>query len=431
MVQEKEYQEAIEWIFIQTPNYQKQGKGAYKPGLGNITRLCDFFGNPHKKLKCIHIGGTNGKGSTSNMLASILQEQGYKVGLYTSPHLIDFTERIKVNGQNADKDFIYHFIQKLKNLPKDILPSFFEFTTIMAFEYFHQQEVDFAIIEVGLGGRLDCTNIINPLLSIITNISLDHTQFLGDTLPKIAYEKAGIIKQGTPVVVGEALPETRIVFEAKAQEMDAMIVFAEDIPMVQSASANPKGGRIYQTRLFGTIEGELGGIYQDKNTNTLLTAVMQLYNKQIIRNIDSVAKGFSNVCEATGLMGRWQQIQQNPTVVCDTGHNEAGWKDLSLQIKSQKYRTLRIVFGMVDDKDIEAVMALLPDNAIYYWTQPSTKRAFSADKVARIGKQYNLEGRTFADVAEAYEQALSEAESDDFIFVGGSSYIVADFLSQF
>ena len=210
-----------------------------------------------------------------------------------------------------------------------------------------------------------------------------------------------------------------------------MIVFAEDIPMVLSATANPKGGRTYQTRLFGTIEGELGGIYQDKNTNTLLTAVMQLYNNQIIRNIDSVAKGFSNVCEATGLMGRWQQIQNNPIVVCDTGHNEAGWKDLSLQIKNQRCDNLRIVFGMVDDKDIEAVMSLLPENAYYYWTQPSTKRAFAVAKIAEVGERYGLKGRTFTNVEEAYKQALSESKIDDFIFVGGSSYVVADLLSKF
>ena len=399
------YKETTEYLYNSTPVFEHVGASAYKEGLSTTLALDEYFGRPHQNFRSIHIAGSNGKGSCSHTLAAILQADGYKVGLYTSPHLVDFRERIRVNGKMISEQYVIDFVENHRNFFEPLHPSFFELTTAMAFKCFAEQQVDFAIIEVGLGGRLDCTNIINPLLSIITNISLDHTQFLGDTLPKIAYEKA--------------------------QEMDAMIVFAEDIPMVQSASANPKGGRIYQTRLFGTIEGELGGIYQDKNTNTLLTAVMQLYNKQIIRNIDSVAKGFSNVCEATGLMGRWQQIQQNPTVVCDTGHNEAGWKDLSLQIKSQKYRTLRIVFGMVDDKDIEAVMALLPDNAIYYWTQPSTKRAFSADKVARIGKQYNLEGRTFADVAEAYEQALSEAESDDFIFVGGSSYIVADFLSQF
>ena len=358
------YKETTEYLYNSTPVFEHVGASAYKEGLSTTLALDEYFGRPHQNFRSIHIAGSNGKGSCSHTLAAILQADGYKVGLYTSPHLVDFRERIRVNGKMISEQYVIDFVENHRNFFEPLHPSFFELTTAMAFKYFAEQQVDFAIIEVGLGGRLDCTNIINPLLSIITNISLDHTQFLGDTLSKIAYEKAGIIKQGTPVVVGEALPETRVVFEAKAQEMDAMIVFAEDIPIVQSASANPKGGRIYQTRLFGTIEGELGGIYQDKNTNTLLTAVMQLYNKQIIRNIDSVAKGFSNVCEATGLMGRWQQIQQNPTVVCDTGHNEAGWKDLSLQIKSQKYRTLRIVFGMVDDKDIEAVMARLPDNAI-------------------------------------------------------------------
>ncbi|WP_449304072.1 bifunctional folylpolyglutamate synthase/dihydrofolate synthase [Prevotella aurantiaca] len=424
------YEETTEYLYNSTPIFEHVGASAYKEGLSTTHALDEYFGNPHQKFRSIHIAGSNGKGSCSHTLAAILQADGYKVGLYTSPHLVDFRERIRVNGKMISEQYVIDFVENYRNFFEPLRPSFFELTTAMAFKYFAEQKVDFAIIEVGLGGRLDCTNIINPLLSIITNISLDHTQFLGDTLPKIAFEKSGIIKQTTPVVIGEATPETRVVFEAKAQEMDAMIVFAEDIPMVESACANQKGGRIYQTRLFGTIEGELGGIYQDKNTNTLLTAVMQLYNNQIIRNIDSVAKGFSNISKATGLMGRWQQIQQNPTVICDTGHNEAGWKDLSLQIKKQKCSALRIVFGMVDDKDIEAVMALLPDNAIYYWTQPRTKRAFSIEKIKEVGERYGLKGRSFTYVEDAYNQALSESENDDFIFVGGSSYIVADFLSK-
>lgn len=425
------YEETTEYLYNSTPVFEHVGASAYKEGLSTTLALDEYFGNLHQNFRSIHIAGSNGKGSCSHTLAAILQADGYKVGLYTSPHLVDFRERIRINGKMISEEYVIDFVESHRKFFEPLHPSFFELTTAMAFKYFAEQKVDFAIIEVGLGGRLDCTNIINPLLSIITNISLDHTQFLGDTLPKIAYEKAGIIKQNTPVVIGEATPDTRVVFEAKAQKMDAMIVFAEDIPMVLSATANPKGGRTYQTRLFGTIEGELGGVYQEKNTNTLLTAVMQLYNNQIIRNIDSVAKGFSNVCEATGLMGRWQQIQENPIVICDTGHNEAGWKDLSLQIKNQKCLNLRIVFGMVDDKDIESVMKLLPVDAHYYWTQPSTKRAFAVEKIAEVGERYGLKGKAFTNVEEAYKQALSESDEDDFIFVGGSSYVVADLLSKF
>ena len=360
------YEETIEYLFNSTPVFEHVGASAYKEGLSTTLALDEYFGHPHQNFRSIHIGGTNGKGSCSHTLASILQADGYKVGLYTSPHLVDFRERIRVNGETISEQYVIDFTEEHRKFFEPLHPSFFELTTAMAFKYFAEQKVDFAIIEVGLGGRLDCTNIINPLLSIITNISLDHTQFLGDTLPKIAFEKAGIIKQGIPVVIGEANPDTRVVFEAKAQEMDAMIVFAEDMPMVESARALPTVGRRYETRLFGTIEGELGGIYQDKNTNTLLTAVMQLYNNQIIRNIDSVSKGFATVTKSTGLMGRWQQMQTNPKVVCDTGHNKAGWIDLSKQIKSQSYKTLRIVFGMVDDKDIHAIMSMLPDDAVYY-----------------------------------------------------------------
>lgn len=423
------YEETIEYLFNSTPVFEHVGASAYKEGLSTTLALDEYFGHPHQNFRSIHIGGTNGKGSCSHTLASILQADGYKVGLYTSPHLVDFRERIRVNGEMIPEQYVIDFTEEHRKFFEPLHPSFFELTTAMAFKYFAEQKVDFAIIEVGLGGRLDCTNIINPLLSIITNISLDHTQFLGDTLPKIAFEKAGIIKQGIPVVIGEANPDTRVVFEAKAQEMDAMIVFAEDMPMVESARALPTGGRRYETRLFGTIEGELGGIYQDKNTNTLLTAVMQLYNNQIIRNIDSVSKGFATVTKSTGLMGRWQQMQTNPKVVCDTGHNKAGWIDLSKQIKSQSYKTLRIVFGMVDDKDIHAIMSMLPDDAVYYWTQPSTKRAFPVEKIASVGAENGLHGRLFTSVKAAYEAALADANPDDFIFIGGSSYVVADFLS--
>jgi len=309
-------------------------------------------------------------------------------------------------------------------------PSFFELTTALAFKHFAEQKVDIAIIEVGLGGRLDCTNIITPILSIITNISLDHTQFLGNTLAAIAAEKAGIIKHRVPVVIGEAVPETQIVFKAKAQKEDALIVFAEDIPAVLSSRPNPDGGIAYQTRFFGDFVGELGGSYQEKNANTVLTAVMQLYNKGVIKNAESIVKGFANVCELTGLMGRWQKLQAKPLVICDTGHNVGGWTYLSQQIKRQQCAQKRIVFGMVDDKDLHAVMSMLPDDAIYYWTQPSTHRAFPAEKVAATANDYDLHGKIYPTVLEAYQAALHDAAQSDFIFVGGSSYVVADLLTS-
>ncbi len=282
---------------------------------------------------------------------------------------------------------------------------------------------------MGLGGRLDCTNIITPILSIITNISLDHIQFLGNTLGAIAAEKAGIIKHGVPVVIGESVPETQIVFKAKAQKEESLIIFAEDIPTVLSSHPHPDGGIAYHTRFFGDIVGELGGNYQEKNTNTVLTAAMQLYNKGVIKNTDSIVKGFANVYKATGLMGRWQKLQANPLVICDTGHNAGGWTYLSQQINRQACKQKRMVFGMVDDKDLHAVMSMLPDDAIYYWTQPSTHRAFPAEKVAETADDYDLHGKVYPTVLEAYRAALQDADKDDFIFVGGSSYVVADLLS--
>ena len=425
------YQETIEYLYNSTPVFEHIGASAYKDGLENTLALDKHFNHPHTHFLSIHIAGTNGKGSCSHSLAAILQAEGYKVGLYTSPHLVDFRERIKVNGKMIPEQYVIDFVRNERSFFEPLHPSFFELTTALAFKYFAEQKVDIAIIEVGLGGRLDCTNIITPILSVITNISLDHTQFLGNSLAEIAGEKAGIIKQGVPTIIGEAVPETRVVFQSKAQKKDSVITFAEDIPALLSSHILPNGGIKYQTRFFGDIEGELGGTYQEKNTNTVLTAAMYLYNKGIIKNVTSISLGLSNVCETTGLMGRWQKLKEHPLVICDTGHNEAGWKDLSLQIKNQKCLNLRIVFGMVDDKDIEAVMALLPENAHYYWTQPSTKRAFAVAKIAEVGERYGLKGRTFTNVEEAYKQALSESDEDDFIFVGGSSYVVADLLSKF
>lgn len=423
------YQETLNYLYNSTPVFEHVGAVAYKEGLQNTLALDKHFNHPHTNFKTIHIAGTNGKGSCSHSLASILQEAGYKVGLYTSPHLVDFRERIRVNGQCISKERVVKFVEDERKFFEPLHPSFFELTTSLAFKYFDEQKVDIAVIEVGLGGRLDCTNIISPILSIITNISFDHTQFLGDTLAKIAAEKAGIIKKGVPVIIGEANEETRPVFQSKANEVNSDIVFAEDNVIVTSSSPMADGGRRYNLSNNSTLIGELSGDYQERNMNTILCACNILKQMNIIKNDDVIAKGLTNICKNTGLLGRWQTIQNNPTVVCDTGHNVGGWNYLASQIKRQQCNQLRIVFGMVDDKDINSVMYLLPKNAIYYWTQAESKRAIKAERVAEIAIKHDLRGEIFDNVEVAYTKALQDSNKDDFVFVGGSSYIVADLLT--
>ena len=420
------YQETIEYLFKSTPVFEKVGASAYKPGLQTTEALDEHFGHPHRKFKTIHIAGTNGKGSCSHTLAAILQAEGYKVGLYTSPHLVDFRERIRVNGECVPEQSVIDFVDQERAFFERLHPSFFELTTALAFKYFAEQEVDIAVIEVGLGGRLDCTNIITPILSIITNISLDHTQFLGNTLAEIAGEKAGIIKPGVPVIIGEDIPETRPVFEAKARDMKAPITFAQDDENreVLKATHCPNGMK-YETKSWGILTGELRGDYQAKNMNTILNAVNYLSGK----DSQSIQEGIAHVNELTGLMGRWQKIQDKPLVICDTGHNVGGWQYLAPQIKSQPCKQLRIVFGMVDDKDVTTVMKMLPQDAIYYWTQATTKRAIKVEKITDLGASLGLSGKPYSSVGKAFKAALADASAEDFIFVGGSSYIVADFLS--
>ena len=420
------YQETIEYLFNSTPVFEKVGASAYKPGLQTTEALDEHFGHPHRKFKTIHIAGTNGKGSCSHTLAAILQAEGYKVGLYTSPHLVDFRERIRVNGECVPEQSVIDFVDQERAFFERLHPSFFELTTALAFKYFAEQEVDIAVIEVGLGGRLDCTNIITPILSIITNISLDHTQFLGNTLAEIAGEKAGIIKPGVPVIIGEDIPETRPVFEAKARDMKAPITFAQDDENreVLKATHCPNGMK-YETKSWGILTGELRGDYQAKNMNTILNAVNYLSGK----DSQSIQEGIAHVNELTGLMGRWQKIQDKPLVICDTGHNVGGWQYLAPQIKSQPCKQLRIVFGMVDDKDVTTVMKMLPQDAIYYWTQATTKRAIKVEKITDLGASLGLSGKPYSSVGKAFKAALADASAEDFIFVGGSSYIVADFLS--
>lgn len=422
------YQETIEYLFNSTPVFEKVGAKAYKPGLQTTETLDKHFGHPHRQFKSIHVAGTNGKGSCSHTLAAILQSEGYKVGLFTSPHLIDFRERIRVNGECISEQYIIDFVEKERRFFEPLHPSFFELTTALAFKYFAEQKVDIAIIEVGLGGRLDCTNIITPILSIITNISKDHTQFLGNTLTDIAGEKAGIIKPGVPVIIGEDLPETRPVFQQKAQKENSPIIFAQDENQQEVQKAEHINGKMeYTTRTWGKLTGELCGDYQAKNMNTILNAIKYL---TLVKNKGtSIKYGISHVTELTGLMGRWQKIQDKPLVICDTGHNVGGWQYLAPQIKAQACRQLRIVFGMVDDKDVTTVMKMLPNDAIYYWTQATTKRAIKVEKIAELGTSLGLNGNVYPSVNKAFKAAQADAAEDDFIFVGGSSYIVADFLS--
>ena len=406
------YEETVEYLFHVTPVFEKTGASAYKEGLSNTHALDEHFGHPHLQFKTIHVAGTNGKGSCSHTLAAILQSAGYKVGLYTSPHLVDFRERIRVNGQCISKEYVVDFVEQERSFFEPLHPSFFELTTAMAFKYFAEQAVDIAVIEVGLGGRLDCTNIITPVLSIITNISFDHTQFLGNTLAKIAGEKAGIIKKNVPVVIGETTPETLPVFQKKAAAKSAPLHLAEAFGVAHD------------------YDFELKGLYQQKNKQTILCAVNCLKDVFTIPE-EAIKKGMAHVCELTGLTGRWQTLQTRPLVICDTGHNVGGWQYLAEQIKAQTCKTLRIVFGMVDDKDINTVMQLLPKQAVYYFTQASSHRAIPVHKVQEIATAHQLEGTTFSNVKDAYQQALSDAHPEDFIFVGGSSYLVADLLTDF
>ena len=422
------YDETVEYLFNCAPPFQQVGGAGYKEGLANTIALDNHLGNPHRRYRTIHVAGTNGKGSTSHTLAAILQENGYKVGLYTSPHLIDFRERIRVNGKPASKQFVVDFIERERPFFEPLQPSFFELTTAMAFTYFAQEKVDVAIIEVGLGGRLDCTNIISPSASIITNISLDHTQFLGDTVEKIAAEKAGIIKPGTPVIIGEATPTTRKIFTEKAQACNAPIFFAEDEPAVLNAQETAQGIE-YTTTNYGTLLGELRGSYQIKNTATILTTLQTLIKKDYTITADSVQRAFPRVCSLTGFMGRWQTISDNPRTVCDAGHNTGGIEHIVRQLSATSCDTLRIVFGMVSDKDISTVLSMMPRNARYYFTQASIKRAMPADELRTKAAGHGLHGNSYPTVARAVAAARSEATDNDFIFIGGSCFIVADLLA--
>lgn len=409
--------------------FQNIGAGAYKPGLDNVLHISAMMGNPHIGLKAIHVGGTNGKGSTAHTIAAILQSAGYRTGLYTSPHLVDFRERIRIDGEMISRDEVTDFVMRFKSANTDkIAPSFFELTTIMAFDHFRRHNVDVAVIEVGLGGRLDCTNIITPDLSIITNISLDHTALLGNTTEAIAGEKAGIIKHGIPVIIGESDGAVRKVFADAAAAVNAPIDFADDMAMYSSCTLQDDR-LIYDNTDWGEVSGELTGDCQCKNAATIFAALRRLIDAGYKFTADDVRHGFANVCSMTGLAGRWMTVGHNPTVICDTGHNPGGWQYLSKRLGKYGDK-LHVVIGFVNDKDITTILSMMPQLAHYHFVEASVKRALPADKLAAFAAKAGLHGSVSKSVADGYKIALSQAVQGDIIFVGGSTFVVADLLNM-
>ncbi len=427
------YDEVIKYLYEHLPYYQRSGPAAYKDNLDNTIALDQMFGHPHHNFKSVHVAGTNGKGSVSHMLTSILMEAGYKTGLYTSPHLKDFRERIRINGVMIEKSFVVDFVSEFinRNQDKGLEPSFFELTVMMAFDYFSKNQVDIAIIEVGLGGRLDSTNIIRPEFSVITNISLDHTALLGDTLGKIALEKAGIIKQRLPVIIGETHPQTGMIFNGIAKELSAPLIFADQHFSAGFSLNSPDGMQIFNIRkggevVFENLRLDLLGNYQSKNICTVLAAVEQLRGLGWQIPERDLRNGLEKVIENTGLQGRWQVIGANPRIICDTGHNEGGLREVVAQIKQTPYKTLHFVIGMVNDKDIAGVLGLLPRDAIYYFTKASIPRALDENQLMKIAAFFKLQGAAYPSVADALTAARKNAIADDLIFVGGSTFIVAE-----
>lgn len=403
------YQDTINWLFSQLPMYQNQGKVAYKIDLSNTILLVNHLNNPENHFKTVHIAGTNGKGSTSHMLASVLQEAGCKVGLYTSPHLKDFRERIKINGQEIEEDYVIQFVESHKSFFESNALSFFEMTVGLAFQYFAEKKVDIAIIEVGLGGRLDSTNIITPQLSVITNIGLDHTQFLGNSLQAIAKEKGGIIKPNVAVVIGETQEETKEVFKTIARKQQADITFADSI-------------------VTETYKSDLVGSYQAKNIKTVIESVKQLQHKGFYVSDEALKRGLLNVVNNTGLLGRWQILQLQPKVICDTAHNTAGLTYTMKQLLEESYNTLHIVFGVVNDKDLSTIVDLLPKQAVYYYCKPNIPRGYNAVDLKTELNALGCKGESYNSVNEAYRSALRNADTKDVIYVGGSTFVVAEII---
>ncbi len=427
------YNQTLDYLFSRLPMYQRVGAAAYKADLKNTIAICKVLGNPQTGLKCIHVAGTNGKGSTSHMLAAVLQKAGYKVGLYTSPHLIDFRERVKVNGKLISKDYIVEFVEKYKTKLENIEPSFFEWSVGLAFDYFVHEEVDVAIMEVGLGGRLDSTNVINPVVSIITNISFDHMNLLGDTLQKIAMEKAGIIKARKPVVVSQYQPQISQIFSDKARELKAPIQFAsKDYKVIEYKKENNNllvtvlSKKNNETK---TYQLDLTGTYQVKNLVGVIAALNVIVENGFIINDDDINNGLANVIKLTGLNGRWQTISEDPLVICDAGHNEDGIKEVIENLKTYSYKQLHFVLGVVNDKDVSSILKLLPKDATYYFAKASVPRALPENELKMKAEEFGLKGNIFSNVKEALEAAKSNYKNGDLIFVGGSTFVVADALT--
>lgn len=431
----KDYNQVINYLYDHLPYYQRSGPAAYKDNLNNTLALDKMFGHPHHKFRSVHIAGTNGKGSVSHILASVLMAAGFKTGLYTSPHLKDFRERIRINGKMIGKDFVVEFINDFleRNNSAGLEPSFFELTVLMAFDYFAKENVDIAVIEVGLGGRLDSTNIITPLLSVITNISYDHTALLGDTLGKIALEKAGIIKRLVPVVIGETHPETEVIFNGVANKFNAPLIFADKLFNISGSTYSSDNKQIFKVIesgrvVFDDLALDLLGKYQSKNLCTLLAVVNEL--KQLKWDIPETAirNGLEKVTKNTGFLGRWQVIGKKPLIVCDTGHNEGGIRQVVAQLKSIPYKHLHVVIGMVNDKDINGVLRLLPKEAHYYFTKASIPRALDEKLLMKQASYFNLKGQSYATVKKAFETARKKSSPDDLIIVTGSTFVVAEVL---
>jgi len=427
------YTEITEWMFGQIPTFQNVGAAGYKPGLDNVLRLSEAFGNPHLKLRTIHVAGTNGKGSTSSLLASVLQTNALKTGLFTSPHLVDFRERIRINGVMIPEQDVVDFIERYRNLNLNFEPSFFELTTVMAFDWFARSDVDIAVIETGLGGRLDSTNIITPLLSVITNISLDHTALLGHTEPEIAREKAGIIKPGVPVVIGRADGDVRRVFEDTAHNCGSQIYFAEDYRLYSTIEHNNYTDMDVYTGTpwgyTGSFACPLTGDCQHENVNTVMHALQTLEASGMTISPGAVVRGMELVRKNTGLTGRWTTLRHDPHVICDTGHNPGGWQWLAPQLTRIADReTLNMVIGFVGDKDVSGILKMMPRKANYYFTSPSVKRGLPATDLAAAAAQCGLQGTVYQYVAEAYNAALHDSQCRGTVFIGGSTFVVADLL---
>ena len=423
------YADTLHYLYAQLPMFTRVGASAYKKDLHNTLALCNALHHPEHKFKSVHIGGTNGKGSSSHMLAAILQTAGYKTGLYTSPHLRDFRERIRINGQMIPEQEVINFVNSHQALFEEINPSFFEATVGLAFDYFAKQGVDIAIIEVGLGGRLDSTNVINPLLSLITNIGLDHQDILGNTLEEIAKEKAGIIKSSTPIIVGEKQAEIADVFENKAIEANAKILFASECWTITPKETAPLlVVNALSSKQNLELALDLRGSYQVKNLAGVLTAVDELREQGFKISEENLKTALKQVSSLTGLQGRWQTLQQEPLVICDTGHNEDGIKEVLKNITNTPHQNLHMVWGMVKDKDVRKILELLPKKANYYFCQPNIPRGKPTEELAQEAQKYQLKGQAYTSVAEAYQQALSHAKPNDLVFVGGSTFVVAEVL---